>query len=265
MLGGDWVGWAIGVIAVGVAFYFGMREGGARLVYLVRGTRLIGARGAELPPAVAVLYKGRPVPRMSGTEIVIWNRGRAPVRGNDISSHDPLRFEFAVDTEVLEVAVLKVSRPATTISVTVDPKTPNTVLCHFDFLDAQDGAVLYFLHTDETIAPKPVGTVVGVPRGLEWFRPRTVDGGWLRPSTPRGFTSYFGGAAGLLRLGTVAVFGLVATLTSELLRRLDSAAPAATSPIRAAVLVAVGLLALLLMGTYGFLTRRPYPKSIEPD
>lgn len=165
-----WVGILVGLI--------GLTVGILGIVMTVRSRRrchvttisedfaLIGA-DAVYPDEIEVRYRGVQVPKVTASIVWIWNSGNTTVRRTDIVPDDPLRFQFSGD--VLNVAVRTVTRDVIGISALTSPKR-STVLVTFEFLDPRDGAILEVLHDGGIESPKSLGTIIGLPEGLD-YRP----------------------------------------------------------------------------------------------
>ncbi len=171
-LSGGWVGAIIGLVGIIVGFLlYRASRVGSRPVFQVRTMRLIGGREQSLPEEVEIFFKGRSVPRLSKTYVVLWNSGNATLNGEDIVTDDVLRFEFNQNAEVLTVGIPKRTREANKFRAAIDATSRNNVGYAFDFLDPGDGAVMELLHTDQKYSPKMKGTIRGVPKGvLDWGR-----------------------------------------------------------------------------------------------
>ena len=128
---------------------------------------MIGGGDAVFPAEISVQYRGTPVPRLTSSTVCIWNAGRKTVKGADIVPHDPLQLRFGGD--VLDVKVKKVSRGVVRITVGTSPETGETVRYGFEFLDPGDGGVLEVLHTGSAKAPECSGTIMGIPKGLQYW------------------------------------------------------------------------------------------------
>lgn len=166
-----WVEALLTVISIMLAIFFGiyalLKRSNPKLVYQARLQLLIGGPKASLSEFVQVLYKDTPVPRLTSTLLFIWNDGQAPIRRNDISARDPLRFELEGDGAILDVSIVKVSRSANQFGAHVVANSPSVIECEFDFLDREDGAVVQILHTAQASRLKPSGTIIGTPEGIK--------------------------------------------------------------------------------------------------
>jgi hypothetical protein len=174
-----WVGILVGILAGFLITFFFYRASriGSRPSYQLRALRLIAKDERALPEEVEILFKGMSVPRLTKTHVIFWNSGRAMLDGKQIVDADPLRLEFSKDAQVLRARIAKATRETNEFEVKINDKSPNEVVCHFDYLDVGDGAVIELLHTDEERYPKVQGTIRGVPKGtLNWGRFRTSRG-----------------------------------------------------------------------------------------
>lgn len=253
----QWVGPLIGLVGVAVALIlYRASRVGARPAYQSRALRLIGPDEKVLPEEVEIRFKGQPVDRLTKTHIVLWNSGKALLRGSDIVETDPLRCDFSQGSRVLEVRVVKASRAANEFEARPVPDLPNRVLLTFDYLDLRDGAVVEILHTDSKPYPEIMGTIRGVPRGA-------VDWGPILPPRTRGFSHSFPLRNFLYGMVIIALaimaYGIVSQpyvvppelvgLTGLVRRRIDILVSGAMS-------VAFPLLVL-------WLTRRRFPKNLS--
>jgi len=171
-----WVGALLGILAgllIALFFYRASRIG-PRPSYQLKALRLIAKDERALPEEVEILFKGMSVPRLTKTHIIFWNSGRAMLDGKQIVDVDPLRLECSKDAQVLRARIAKATRETNKFEVKINDKSPNEVICRFDYLDVGDGAVIELLHTDEERYPKVQGTIRGVPKGiLNWGHFRT--------------------------------------------------------------------------------------------
>jgi len=138
----------------------------ASLVYQKRSLRLIGSDEPAMPHDVEVRYRGHPVERLTKTHLVLWNSGKATIRGTDIVEDDPIRCEFLPESQVLEVSVVQSTRLANKVFVKPVNDHSNWAIITFDYLDPQDGATIEILHTDSNRYPAVMGTIRGLPRGV---------------------------------------------------------------------------------------------------
>lgn len=164
-----WVGALLGVLGIGFGIYQIFRRMGARLVYQYMGQQLIEGDDGLLPNEVVVQFDGKQVPRLSLSQIIVWNDGRAAVRGDEIAPKDPIRFSFGDNAEILKVEILKRTRAANESIASIEVKSRKDVLYHFSFLDHRDGVLIRVLHTGTRTWPQCSGTLIGLPKGVESF------------------------------------------------------------------------------------------------
>lgn len=164
----NWVGTLIGIIGLVAACLFYRRsQVTPRPVYQTRGLGLVGVRDPALPGEVEIRFHGRAVPRVTRTHIVFWNAGRATIRREDVVTKDPPRLVFDKDTEVLNVRIAQTTREVIGLNVDVKADSGNEVVLSFDYLDCKDGALIEVLHTSENAHPQLLGTIRGIPKGIE--------------------------------------------------------------------------------------------------
>jgi len=164
-----WVGAVLGILGLGFGLYQIARRTGPRLVYQHRGQRLIEADGGLLPQEVVVYFDGKEVPRLSLSEIVMWNAGKAPLRGSDISRLDPIALSFGSDGEILKANIEKRSRSANSLKLHLIEDEKDKLSISFEFLDRNDGAYILVLHSGDRLTPGCSATIVGLPKGLEYY------------------------------------------------------------------------------------------------
>ena len=161
-----WVGATIGTLSLAAALLIWWRSRiGPIIAYQSRQLSLVGQDSSIFPPEVVVHYKGNVVPRITSSTVVIWNAGRKTVRSTDIVSRDRIRLVFP--SRVLNVRVIKTSRSVIAISSNV--KSDTAVEFGFEFLDPGDGGVIEVLHSGEPQAPICRGTVIGMPKGPQYW------------------------------------------------------------------------------------------------
>lgn len=244
-----WVGALLGILAgllIALFFYRASRIG-PRPSYQLKALRLIAKDERALPEEVEILFKGMSVPRLTKTHIIFWNSGKAMLDGKQIVDVDPLRLEFSKDAQVLRARIAKVTRETNKFKVKINDKSPNEVVCRFDYLDVGDGAVIELLHTDEERYPKVEGTIRGVPKGiLNWGHFRTSR----RPPRIIRITLFT-----MLIVGVaMIVFGLLSLSFPK------PSASAEPSPVWAPVILGLVYISFPLFVLW--ITRRRFPKSL---
>ncbi|UQV43428.1 hypothetical protein KIV45_15785 [Janthinobacterium lividum] len=162
-----WVGSLIGLIglAVAIIMYIFTRQRAA-LKFHCSGKRLLGLSGADLPKDITVNYRGKNIPRLTRSLVILWNSGEKTIHGSDIVLSDPLKIVADSESTVLSATILKVARSANDFRCSTSAVNPNEVEITFSFLDSNDGAVIELLHTSEDTETKILGTVKGIPKGI---------------------------------------------------------------------------------------------------
>jgi len=166
-----WVGSVIGVIGVifGVIgmFSYKFSRSTAKPSYQKSSLRLLGRKEDNLPDDVSVLFKGTEVERLTKTTIVIWNNGTEVLSGEDIVESDLLRFSFPEGSNILSFNVIKNTRDTNEFSLSKDENRNNELVINFSYLDPKDGATIEILHDSENRHPEIIGTIKGLPKGVE--------------------------------------------------------------------------------------------------
>ncbi|EJM44831.1 hypothetical protein PMI26_01830 [Pseudomonas sp. GM33] len=171
LLSPGWVGSLIGLAGfIGAVVVYFLTRKRTSLSYGYLAQHLLGSSSDALPPQITVQFNGNPIPRLTRTVIVLWNSGENTLLGSDIVQSDRLRFHGGTDGEVLSISVLKASRVVNEFTVhKASSHAPNEAVMDFNFLDANDGAVVEILHTSEERKPVINGTIRGLPKGLKSF------------------------------------------------------------------------------------------------
>jgi hypothetical protein len=218
--------------------------------------RLIDRTGQALPDQITVLFRKKKVERLTKTHIILWNSGKATVKGENIVGDDPLRLQFDKDAEVLSVRVVTVTRNSIKFAANINPDASNEVLCSFDYLDEQDGATVEVLHTGEERYPEVLGSIRGIPKGL-------LDWGHIFPSPePKAFPFP------PIGLKIAAIAGLVGSLFFVIFGLFEPLMPAfLTSEPEAPrwVFIVFGLIFIGFFSFFLWITRRRFPKSLSVE
>ncbi len=170
-LGQAWVGTTIGIVsiiaAVVVSIYFYRRSKVAGvLASQSDGEQLLAPNRENAPSGeIEVLFRGTKIPRLSVSELVIWNAGDTTIRGEDVVERDPFRIECGHDAHVLDVSIVATTRQVIDFSGSRDEAHVGHVLCSFDFLDPGDGVRVRILHTGVHVRAIVTGTIRGISEG----------------------------------------------------------------------------------------------------
>jgi hypothetical protein len=124
-------------------------------------TRIIDTT-VPAPTELQVLYKGKDLrANVSALIVYFWNDGKAPIKAEDVL--EPLRIEIDQACEILDVRLLKVSRPLTRFAKgDVSETRKNSLPISFSILEHGDGAAIQIIYTGNPDAGvKMLGVVVG--------------------------------------------------------------------------------------------------------
>ncbi len=257
LLAPGWVGSIIGLVGIGAAAvtYFLTRQR-TLLAYRYTGERLLGLSADGLPSDITVQYRGENIPRLTRSLVVFWNAGEKTLLSDDIVQSDPLRLVIQ-DGRVLSATVLKRSRDVNQVEAVIDPNVTTEVVLRFAFLDSSDGAVVEILHTSENRHADFVGTVRGLPKGIQDLG-RIAGRRFIQRAFPLVISPR---KLGWLGSGMGIVIALVGLLWPD--TNLDEAAN--INLHRGLILAGVGAFYTLLGITLIILTRRRYPKELHVD
>ena len=165
-----WVGTTVGIAGLTLAVFFYWRSQIAGVITIQsHDMSMIGDDTAVFTDGVEVRYRDTPVPRITSSTVWMWNAGRKTVEGSKIVPHDPLQLRF--DGKILNVRIRKVTRDVLRFTAHASAKASRMVCLGFDFLDPGDGCVFEVLHAGSAKAPERTGTIIGLPKGLQ-YRPR---------------------------------------------------------------------------------------------
>jgi len=174
-----WIGVFLGAIGVAFGIYQIVRRTGPQLKYQYMNQSLIEAGGGLLPNEIVVQYDGKQVPRVSRSQIIIWNAGLTAVRGEDVIPDHLINFVFGGNAQILKVEITRYTRNANKSFVSVDNQDRKRFIYTFSFLDRNDGVLIRILHTGDNTQPKCLGTIIGMPKGVEYFGRISISS--LRP------------------------------------------------------------------------------------
>lgn len=152
-------GLLVGIVGIIIAVIETRKYRGPLLSYQYHGSNLILGYDAVFPETIEVSFGGEEVPNLTHSQVVVWNRGRAPIRGDDVSSTDPLFLKIDGGGEILQAEVVKISKESNLFSIDYKPRSEKIGL-NFDFLDNGDGVLLSVWHTGREIEPIIDGTLI---------------------------------------------------------------------------------------------------------
>lgn len=251
-----WVGSVIGLIGivVGVGLYVFSRRRSV-LAYRTLGIRVLGSASAKLSQDVTVQFRGRTIPRLTRSVVVLWNDGERTIAGQDIVANDPLRIEVGEGDSILSFTIVKTSRVVTQATGLIDIDRESCATIGFDFLDPNDGFVIEILHSGIERNPTMAGTIRGIPSG-----PKNL--GKVAPKGPRPRAFPF------VRMDSFLLYVLFAAsialaLGSIVLSLLDTGAAIGTNSSKRPVLGIIGAGYAAFCGLLMWTARRRYPKSLR--
>jgi hypothetical protein len=275
-IGQNWLSTTISILAVVYAVYEARRRRGPRLAFQFAGSRLIGGQQNRLPEKVQINFRGVPIANLSQTQIILWNKGDAPLRRVDVPSNDPLRFKLDSNCKIFLAQVIKVSREVNNVGIDYESGLSNSVELSFDFFDKGDGVLVSIWHDSNDTTAEMEGTVLGQREGLLNFgrialprrnvsvpsrassRFEKLAIFFARQISSRGVMSYM--PIVMMGLGVGMGIGPVAH---------DLGIPFSRPSTASDGFKAVGVAAGLLYAATGFwfylATRRRFPKALIPD
>ncbi|WP_121642607.1 hypothetical protein [Bacillus vallismortis] len=157
-----WVGTLIGLIGILLAFYFHkVSKKVNELTYTFKTERVVG-KNNKTPEDIEIVFRGKPVERVTNTQITVWNSGNVTIEGKNIVEKDPLRILISEGQEIISATILEKSRDANDFIIKTDENNPHILEVEFDYLDAQDGAVIEILHTDNENSFELKGSIKGL-------------------------------------------------------------------------------------------------------
>jgi hypothetical protein len=165
LLNQNWLGVAIGILGLIAAYIFYRRSLVRPKISFIKNSLFVIGPNSEFPSELEVFYKGKKVPLVTKSMVVIWNSGNSTLSGTQVVETDPLRIEVGIDCEVLDVELERFTRKTNAFNISISPEYPNIVKCSFDYLDPQDGVVIRVIHTGDTDITV-TGTLRGIPKGL---------------------------------------------------------------------------------------------------
>jgi hypothetical protein len=180
----------IGILGVALAFFFyfqGKRE--RKPLYVLQPTRnIIVNRALAVGKRLTVLYDGQSLEAQNVTamQCTLWNAGSEPIKASDILV--PIRLSLPENTEILDISVIRQSRPSVVNFTAIPEKGPkgertNAAVLSFSILEKGDGATLQLVYIGPPEAAATIdGTVVGaqvtaVGRPLDLGEPAGNDTG----------------------------------------------------------------------------------------
>lgn len=135
-----------------------------RISYQTFDTIVIDA-GSTKDNRLEVRYAGKVVPQVTRTVLRVWNSGTETINRSDIASTDPLSLTLSDDAHILAIQTLLTTRDPIQVGAIALTKT---AIVEFDFLDANDGALIAVLHTGKPNDSAVTGTIKGTTLKQVW-------------------------------------------------------------------------------------------------
>ena len=162
------VGTFIGILGIWLGYIFYKRgRQVSRLSHLIGDAPIIGLAPTRYSDGLEVLFDGRRVSRVTSTSFGVWNSGTTTIYGRDIVEKDELRLELSGDGEMLRVTVESETRSVNGAMVSLSGA--NRATLGFDYLDPGDGFRVQALHSGAPKSLAVMGTIRGLPKGVELF------------------------------------------------------------------------------------------------
>lgn len=137
--------------------------------YQRHSLEIIRKNQLELSKDIKISYKDIVVENLTKIEIVFWNQGKDTLKNENIVLDDPLLFKFSDDTIILSAKIIKQTRNINKSYIRISETNPNVAHFGFDYLDQNDGMIFEIIHTDINIYPEIMGTIKGIPEGIQNF------------------------------------------------------------------------------------------------
>lgn len=108
-----------------------------------------------------IKYGGLRVETLTVTHLLFWNRGREPIRREDVASSDPIAIAPRSGCNILHAECLQVKKEANRFCVTMNQDDSSAVI-DFDYVAKDEGVVLELVHTGKASSDLSVrGTIIG--------------------------------------------------------------------------------------------------------
>lgn len=251
-----WVGSLIGIVglvAAGVTYILTRQR--TIIAYRTRGMQLLGSLEAKLPREVTVQYRGKDVPRLTRSLVVIWNDGERTINQSDVVDTAPLLLDVGNGAEILSASVVKSSRDVIQLNCRPNDHKHHQILISFEFLDSKDGGVIEVLHTAERRHLKLLGTIKGMPNG-----PKNL-GGLLSSQHPVKSIPFVKSRRSIA--GLTIVVGVVLVLVGFNLVNFSNC-PKVFTGLQYPLALG-GLLYVVMGGYFLWFIRRRYPRALHVE
>lgn len=159
-----WISLAIGIIGIALAVVFYLDSVRERLptFYVSPSRSIIVDRQLSIGDKLQVSYEGYPLKadRIAAVQCQFWNAGSEPIHGGSGNGNilKPIKIELSEGSEILDIKVIKQSRPEI-VNFRVDPEKTlsggriGIADIHFDILEKDDGATIQIIFAGEPTTP----------------------------------------------------------------------------------------------------------------
>lgn len=177
---GEWLGIALFVIGIPVAWWLGRKNRQRPEVrYGVDERQLVRADDALSRGGLEIRFRNHRVDQLCRSYLAVWLKSGDPVSGQSLPKTDPLGVDLIEGDKVLSARVVAESRAQIAISAVVTGSQRGVDIA-FEFLDVGDGFVVEILHQVHA-EPRMRGSIPGAniarqsdvdlsPRGRELIR-----------------------------------------------------------------------------------------------
>lgn len=133
----------VGGIITGLFFYLlGKRK--KEPVYIYETTNLISDEIAEYS-GLEILYNKKKVKNLSIGKMMFWNKGKEPIRKEDLSTLNRLSLKFSEEVKIHYSSIIVQSSISNQIEL-VHNDDKNELYLQFDYLNHNQGAVFIFVY-----------------------------------------------------------------------------------------------------------------------
>jgi hypothetical protein len=128
---------------------------------------------------ISVLFKNNQVPQVTTTVVWFWNKGKKPLKRDDIPLNEQITIffeyfrysdkELNTDEEIniLDFNIIKTSRNSSNVKL-IQGEMPNSLILDFDYFDNDDGVVFEVQHTgDANTTLRMDGVILGPKKKIK--------------------------------------------------------------------------------------------------
>jgi hypothetical protein len=238
----------IGVVGVllAIVFFFESRAVREPYFYSEPERTILVNRELAIGQKLSVSYAGSVSNSgdIAAVQCYFWNAGRTPIHNQDVL--EPIKLDLEAGSEILDVAVIRQSRPGivdfhVVPDITEDGKRTNKASVSFRILEKGDGAALQVVYAG---GPNATVLFTGVVEGAE-IKPVTTPSG--RPST----RARVAGTVVIVIVGLWLTFAIL-----PIMYEIRMGVPSKVAVRRGLLLSTAGVLAIALGLSMGYYSSR---------